>query len=126
LPASQLQFTSYAINICSNGYERSLSIFLELLTFQKADKAYGDQHGCEPAPRLLNERPLGLDRIKQIWDADTDSRLMELFLMHFRRWGNTLEQVFLGTQAFGTIEPVNLETILSSKFKGNSQSPIEY
>ena len=85
---------------------------------KKADKIYGDQHGCLPAPRLQNEWPLGLDRIKQIWDADADSRLMELFLMHFRRWGNTLEQVFLGTPAFGTIDPENLEAIMSSKFKG--------
>jgi cytochrome P450 len=49
--------------------------------------------------------------------------LMELFLMHFRRWGNTLEQVFLGSQAFGTIEPVNLETILSTKFKDFGMGP---
>lgn len=41
---------------------------------------------------------------------------MELFLFHFRRWGTTLEQVFLGTRAFGTIEPRNLEAILSSRF----------
>jgi hypothetical protein len=93
--------------------------FLAQLTVRKADKAYGDQLGCRPAPRLLNEWPLGIDRLKQIWEADAESRLMELFLMHFRRWGNTLEQVFLGTHAFGTIEPVNLETILSTKFKGD-------
>lgn len=41
---------------------------------------------------------------------------MELFLFHFRLWGTTLEQVFLGTQAFGTIEPRNLEAILSTDF----------
>ena len=43
---------------------------------------------------------------------------MELFLFHFRRTGNTLEQVFLGTQAFGTVDPANLEAILSTNFKG--------
>ena len=43
---------------------------------------------------------------------------MELFLFHFRLWGTTLEQVFLGTRAFGTIEPANLEAILSTNFKG--------
>ncbi len=42
---------------------------------------------------------------------------MELFLFHFRLWGTTLEQVFLGTQAFGTIEPRNLEAILSTNFQ---------
>jgi hypothetical protein len=43
---------------------------------------------------------------------------MELFLFHFRLWGTTLEQIFLGTRAFGTIEPANLEAILSTNFKG--------
>jgi cytochrome P450 len=42
---------------------------------------------------------------------------MELFLFHFRLWGTTLEQVFLGSQAFGTIEPRNLEAILSTNFQ---------
>ncbi|OQU99595.1 hypothetical protein CLAIMM_05205 [Cladophialophora immunda] len=41
---------------------------------------------------------------------------MELFLFHFRQTGSTLEQVFLGTKAFGTIEPANLEAILSTNF----------
>lgn len=41
---------------------------------------------------------------------------MELFLFHFRQTGNTLEQVFLGTKAFGTIEPANMEVMLSTNF----------
>jgi len=41
---------------------------------------------------------------------------MELFLFHFRLWATTLEQVFLGTRAFGAIEPRNLEVILSTEF----------
>lgn len=44
---------------------------------------------------------------------------MELFLFHFRQTGSTVQQVFLGTPAFATIEPANLETLLSTKFKGN-------
>ena len=39
---------------------------------------------------------------------------MELFLLHFRQWGTTLEHKFLGIRAFGTIEPQNLEAILST------------
>ncbi|KAL8740842.1 MAG: hypothetical protein Q9190_006493 [Brigantiaea leucoxantha] len=42
---------------------------------------------------------------------------MALFMYHFRRWGDTLEQVFLGTRAFGTIDPRNLEAMLSTQFK---------
>lgn len=46
---------------------------------------------------------------------------MELFLFHFRQTGHTLEQVFLGSPAFGTVEPANMEAILSSHFKGQFQ-----
>ncbi|KFZ08505.1 hypothetical protein V502_09319 [Pseudogymnoascus sp. VKM F-4520 (FW-2644)] len=42
---------------------------------------------------------------------------MELFLFHFRQTGWTLEQVFLGVPAFGTVDPANMEAILSSNFK---------
>jgi hypothetical protein len=43
---------------------------------------------------------------------------MELFLFHSRQTGSTLEQKFLGTKAYGTIEPANLEAIFSTNFKG--------
>lgn len=59
-----------------------------------------------------------MDRLEQIFRGDRESRLMELFLFHFRQTGNTIEQVFIGTTAFDTIEPANLEAMLSTKFKG--------
>ena len=68
---------------------------------------------------LENQRPFGVDRLEQIFRANTESRLMELFLFHFRQTGSTLEQCFLGTQAFGTIEPANLEAMLSTNFHGS-------
>lgn len=43
---------------------------------------------------------------------------MELFTFHFQDVGSTLEQRFLGTRAFGTIEPKNLEAMMSSKIQG--------
>ena len=61
-----------------------------------------------------------MDRLEQIFRGDRESRLMELFLFHFRQTGNTVEQVFIGTTAFDTIEPANLEAILSTKFKGTA------
>lgn len=54
---------------------------------------------------------------RQIFRANDQSRLMELFLFHFRFWGTTLEHKFLGKQAFGTIEPRNLQAMLSSNFE---------
>ena len=83
---------------------------------QTQHKLKQESLGCQSPPRLINQRPWGIDRLEQIFRADFESRLMELFLFHFRLWGTTLEQKFLGTLAYGTIEPRNLEAILSSKF----------
>ena len=58
-----------------------------------------------------------MDRLEQIFRGDRESRLMELFLFHFRQTGNTVEQCFIGTTAFDTIDPANLEALLSTKFK---------
>ncbi|KAL9039837.1 MAG: hypothetical protein Q9180_002292 [Flavoplaca navasiana] len=81
------------------------------------DTELAKAYGCQSPPRLLNRRPLGVDRLEQIFRANAESRLMELFLFHFRLWGTTLEQIFLGTRAYGTIEPANLEAILSTNFQ---------
>jgi hypothetical protein len=89
---------------------------------QQAHKLFAEQHGCLPPPRIQNQRPWGVDRLEQIFRGDRESRLMELFMFHFRQTGNTIEQVFIGTTAFDTIEPANLEALLSTKFKGTSTS----
>ncbi|KAI9927423.1 hypothetical protein MW887_003036 [Aspergillus wentii] len=89
----------------------------EAFTAYKVDCSIGVQNGCKKAPRLKNWWPLGIDRLIQIWTADADQRLMDLFTFHFRDVGTTLEQKFLGTIAFGTIEPRNLEAMMSSQEK---------
>lgn len=71
---------------------------------------------------LENQRPLGVDRLEQIFRANTESRLMELFLFHFRQTGYTLQQIFLRAPAFGTVDPANLEAMLSTKFNGINPS----
>ena len=69
---------------------------------------------------LENQRPLGVDRLEQIFRANAESRLMELFLFHFRQTGYTLQQIFLRAPAFGTVDPANLEAMFSTKFNGIS------
>lgn len=78
------------------------------------------QYGCAEPPLIKNQRPLGIDRLEQIFRANAESRLMELFLFHFHQTGYTLKQVFLGTPAYGTVDPANMEAILSSKFTGKA------
>ncbi|MCJ1462955.1 hypothetical protein MMC07_001559 [Pseudocyphellaria aurata] len=90
--------------------------FINTYVAYQSDKAFGSRLGCLSAPRLRNAWPLGVDRLLQIWQADTNQRLMDLFTFHFQDVGYTLEQKFLGTIAFGTVEPKNLEAMLSSQF----------
>lgn len=47
---------------------------------------------------------------------------MDLFTFPFKDVGYTLEQKFLGTIAFGTIDPENLEAIMTN-INGTRSSP---
>ena len=58
-----------------------------------------------------------VDWLEQLFRGDQESRLMELFLFHFRQTGNPVEQCFIGTTAFATVDPANLEALLSTKSK---------
>ena len=78
-------------------------------------RAQAEINGCKKPPLLRNHLPFGIDRLEQIFRAASEYRLMELFASHFRYWGPTLEHCFLATQAFGTIEPANVETMLNSQ-----------
>lgn len=87
--------------------------YLKARREQKELDTIAQGHGCLPPPLLQNQRPLGVDRLEQIFRAEAEMRLMELFLFHFRQTGYTLKQVFLMTPAYGTVDPANLEDALN-------------
>ena len=66
---------------------------------------------------MTNNRPLGIDRVEQIFRGDAENRLLELFTFHFRQTGYTLKQVLLGFTSYNTADPANMEAILSTHFK---------
>ncbi|KAH7411530.1 cytochrome P450 alkane hydroxylase [Cadophora sp. MPI-SDFR-AT-0126] len=101
----------------------SVPIVYHIHKRRKERQALGVQHGCLPPPLLENPRLFGLDRLEQIFRANAESWLMELFLFYFRQTGYILEQVCLRSPAFGTADPANLEAILSSHFKDFAMGP---
>ena len=103
-----------------------LQLCFHLTDIPQKLNAIASQHGCLSPPLLQNQMPLGIDRLEQIFRANTESRLMELFLFHFRQTGYTLKQVFLLTPAYGTVDPENLKAILSSKFSGVKYRAIDF
>jgi hypothetical protein len=107
---------SEALAVLSSNYRGPLSpsIIDDIAKVVQANKAFCDRHGCLPAPRLINQRPFGVDHIEQLLRAARECRLSETLTFYIRQSGNTLEHVLFGTSGFATIEPDNIEALLSS------------
>ncbi|KAI1398661.1 cytochrome P450 monooxygenase [Hypoxylon fuscum] len=78
--------------------------------------AKGDACSYNSLPRA-GRWPLGLDLLMLTLKASDEFRLMEFFLENFRKFGNTFQQVIGPNTSILTIEPANVETILSSNAK---------
>ena len=62
--------------------------------------------------------PLGLDVLKRQYDANVDQRLMAFQTQFFEEHGANMEIRLLGNVGYMTIDPKNIEAILSSRFDG--------
>ncbi len=80
------------------------------------DAQFAARHHCLPAPKLDVRWPLGLDHIHATFAASREKRLLRHFITIVERSGATFEQALLGERGFGTVEPRNLEVLLSGKF----------
>ncbi|KAL1626012.1 hypothetical protein SLS56_007070 [Neofusicoccum ribis] len=61
--------------------------------------------------------PLGLDLIVDAFRAAASGRILALFDLLVSRTGTTFEQRLLGISGIDTIDPENIEAVLSSQFK---------
>jgi hypothetical protein len=79
------------------------------------------KYGCKPVPELPKRLPLGLDRIKQIWEANAEGRLLEFFCNIAKDYEprNMVSQYFmLGPRCYNILIPKDVEAILSTNFSG--------
>ena len=86
----------------------------------QADTIHGRQHGCKLPPALTKRWPLGIDRIKELWESNADGRLLAFLCSIAKDYepGNNLCQYLLfGPRAYHILHPKNLETLLSTNFK---------
>jgi len=91
--------------------------------FVQEDSAHGRRHGCQPPPELPCRWPLGIDRIKQLWDANADGRLLQFLCSIAEDYEprNMLSQYLLfGPRAYHILNPRNLEAVLSTNFRDYS------
>lgn len=75
-------------------------------------------HGCQTVARSFNKDPfLGLDTLPGTIHARRQHKILERNCELFRIYGNTFTLKELHRRAIATVEPENIKTILSLKFK---------
>ncbi|KAJ5255207.1 hypothetical protein N7505_010358 [Penicillium chrysogenum] len=95
------------------------------LTFAKIkthrnDSALGAQHGCALPPELPKKWPLGIDRIKDLWETNADGRLLAYLCKvaeDYEPRNNLSQYLLFGPRAFHVLHPSNVEALLSTNFK---------
>jgi cytochrome P450 len=81
-------------------------------------RRFAHAHGCQPVARSLNkDLLLGLDALPRTIRAVLQHRILECTCERFRVFGNTFTVKELQRRAILTVEPENIKTILSVKFK---------
>lgn len=81
-------------------------------------RQFARAHGCQPVARSFTKDPfLGLDKIPGTIHAVRQHRILENNCELFRVYGNTFTLKELSRRAILTVEPENIKTILSLKFK---------
>lgn len=82
------------------------------------------EHGCKPPKKLPQMDPiLGLDLLYSSLRALKRHTFMEETKGRFDKMGNTFQSNMVGRKAILTIEPENLKTMLSLKFKDFGLGP---
>jgi hypothetical protein len=89
----------------------------------KADTTFGRRRRCQPPPELPKRWPLGIDRIKELWDSNSKGRLLAFLCSIAKDYEprNNLSQYLLfGPRAFHILHPRNVESVLSTNFTGKA------
>lgn len=82
------------------------------------------EHGCKPAKKLPQMDPiLGLDLLYSSLKSIKKHTFLEEIKERFDKMGNTFQSHMVGRTAIVTIEPENLKTMLSLKFKDFGLGP---
>jgi cytochrome P450 len=98
----------YAVTII---YQRT-ALWISRRNFMK-------ENGCEPLQTFypLKDPIFGLDNMLEQIKAAKETRLLERALTNFRKLGNTFGSKLFSQKVIITIEPLNVKTILSLRFK---------
>lgn len=80
------------------------------------------KHRCQPPPLLRGKWPLSLDLLVKCIKADNASQILGFFISVLEDTGYTHAQLLFGLRSINTVDPENIEVLLSTQFKGMSAS----
>lgn len=90
------------------------------------DTAFAAQHGCQPNQAVFPTKwPFGLDVLRAQFKAIREHRLFAFQGPYIDKLGPTFVMKMLGSYGIATIDPKNIEAVLTSRFEG-TQSPRTY
>ncbi|OJJ98984.1 hypothetical protein ASPACDRAFT_1881697 [Aspergillus aculeatus ATCC 16872] len=94
-------------------------LLLTRLRRAHARRQFAHQHGCQPITHYNNKDPvLGLDEIYRGITTAKRHKALESITQRFQLHGNTFASRRLLKYTIVTIEPENIKTILSTRFRG--------
>ncbi|KAH7040026.1 cytochrome P450 [Microdochium trichocladiopsis] len=111
--------TALCTGILLISLSQALAFLANLRRTRKSDARLNREHGCQLPRELEKKWPLGIDRLKQIWDANSDGRLLKFFCdiaRDFEPLNNSYQFFLVGPRTFHILDPRNVSTILSSNF----------
>jgi cytochrome P450 len=82
----------------------------------EAEERFARQHDCQPLRPWNAKWPLGLDMLAKVLRYAKQKQILKFFVEALDETGTTFEQNLLGARAIGTIDPRNIEAILSTNF----------
>ncbi|OJJ42352.1 hypothetical protein ASPZODRAFT_2122377 [Penicilliopsis zonata CBS 506.65] len=82
----------------------------------RIDRKFAAAKGCQPPRRWNSKWPLGLDLLLKAFRQERKQRILQFFLDVVAESGHTFEQKLLFARGIDTIEPRNIEAILSTQF----------
>ncbi|USP76220.1 uncharacterized protein yc1106_03494 [Curvularia clavata] len=91
--------------------------YLEKRAERKEQDAFGEKMGCEPLPVMKTKWPLGIDVLFTASRHVKEQILLQFFMEIIDSTGLTHEQRILGKVQYNTIEPKNIEAVLSTQFE---------
>lgn len=91
-----------------------------LTEFTQADLVLARKYGCALPPELPKRWPLGIDRIREIWNSNADGHLLAFLCSIAKDYdgrNNLCQYLLFGPRAYHILHPANVESLLSTNFK---------